>query len=63
MIAEQQEMVERIDEDVENAVATADQAHNVLLKMYENATSNRGLYTKIIGILIFFIIFFVLFLM
>jgi syntaxin 5 len=63
MIAEQQELVERIDEDVESAVASADQAHSILLTMYENAASNRGLYTKIIAILVVFIIFFVLFLM
>lgn len=63
MIAEQQEMVERVDEDVENAISNADNAHTILTNMYDNASSNRGLYTKIIGILILFIIFFVLFLM
>ena len=63
MIAEQQEMVERVDEDVENAITNAENAHTILTNMYDNASSNRGLYTKIIGILLFFIIFFVLFLM
>lgn len=63
MLAEQQELVERIDEDVESAVSSADKAHAALLKSYESVSSNRALYTKIISILVLFIIFFVIFLM
>eukprot|EP01038_Epipyxis_sp_PR26KG_P010229 gene10229-13761_t len=63
MISEQQEMVERIDEDVENAVSNADKAHNILLKTYEQVSSNRSLYMKLGAIFAIFILFFVLFLL
>ena len=63
MIMEQQELIERIDEDVESAVSSADKAHQALLKTYDSVSSNSGLYTKLASILILFIIFFVLFLM
>lgn len=63
MIMEQQELIERIDEDVENAVSTADKAHNALLKTYESVASNRALYMKVGSILAAFVIFFVMFLM
>lgn len=63
MIAEQQELVERIDEDVENAVSNAEGAKAMLLKTYESVSSNRGLYTKLAGILALFALFFVIFLM
>ena len=63
MISEQQELVERIDEDVENAVSNADRGRDLLLKAYESASSNRGLYTKLGAILALFFLFFVIFLM
>ena len=63
MIMEQQELIERIDEDVESAVSSADKAHQALLKTYDSVSSNSGLYTKLASILVLFIIFFVLFLM
>ena len=63
MISEQQEMVERIDEDVENALENTENAKNTLLKVYENVSSNRGMYMKLGAIFAAFILFFVLFLM
>ena len=63
MISEQQELVERVDEDIENAVSNAEKAQNALLKTYESVSSNKGLYMKILAILTLFILFFVLFLM
>lgn len=63
MISQQQELIERIDDDVENAVSNADRAKSLLLQAYEKASSNGGLYMKIFGILAIFILFFVLFLM
>lgn len=63
MISEQQELVERIDDDVEQAVSHADNAHKLLLQTYEKVSSNKALYTKIFAILAIFILFFVLFLM
>jgi len=63
MISEQQELVERIDDDVENAVADSNKAHSLLLKTYESVSSNRGLYMKLAAILAAFILFFVLFIL
>lgn len=63
LISEQQELVERIDEDVENAVSNADRAQAALLKTYEKVSSNKGLYMKLMAIITLFIIFFVLFLL
>jgi syntaxin 5 len=63
MISEQQSLVERVDEDVEAAVSNADRARELLLKTYENVSSNRALYTKVFAILFLFIIFFILFLL
>lgn len=61
MISEQQELIERIDDDVENAVENTNNARNALLKAYENVSSNRGLYMKIGAILAVFLLLFVLF--
>jgi hypothetical protein len=63
MIHEQQELVERIDEDVENAVVTVDNAHDQLKQAYDSASSNRALYTKVGAILIIFFLFFTVFMM
>lgn len=63
MISEQQELVERVDEDVEAAISNTEKARNVLMKAYESASSNRALYTKIFALLTIFAIFFILFLL
>jgi syntaxin 5 len=63
MIQAQQELVERIDDDVETAVSNTDNAKNALMKAYESVSSNRGLYMKIGGILVVFILVFILFLL
>lgn len=61
MISEQQELIERIDDDVENAMENTNNAKNALLKAYESVSSNRGLYLKIGAILALFLLLFVLF--
>lgn len=63
MIHEQQELVERIDDDIEASVNNAERAHSILLKTYESVSSNRTLYMKIGAILAIFIVFFSIFLM
>lgn len=63
MISEQQELVERVDEDVENALENTDKAQNILLKTYENVSSNKNLYFKLFVILAVFVLFFVIFLL
>mmetsp|Transcript_28416 Transcript_28416/g.47749 ORF Transcript_28416/g.47749 Transcript_28416/m.47749 type:complete len:168 (+) Transcript_28416:1-504(+) len=63
MIAEQQELVERVDEDIEEAVANSNKAQDVLMKAYEKVSGNRAMYMKLFAIFGVFAIFFVLFLM
>ena len=63
MISEQQELVERIDDDIESSVNNAERAKSILMKAYDQAVSNRGLTTKLAAILGGFILFFILFLM
>lgn len=61
MISEQQELIERIDDDVENAMENTNNARDALMKAYENVSSNRGMYLKIGAILAVFLLLFVLF--
>lgn len=63
MISEQQELVERVDEDIESATTDANNAHGLLMKAYEKASSNSGMYMKLFAILAIFVLFFTLFLM
>lgn len=63
MISEQAELVERIDDDIENAIEQSDLAQGALLKTYEQVSSNRGMYTKLSAIAVLSGLFFVLFLM
>lgn len=63
MINEQTELVERIDDDIENAIEQSDKAHGALMKTYEQVSSNRGMYTKLSAIAVVSGLFFVLFLM
>lgn len=63
MISEQQELVERVDEDVEAAMDNANKAQDLLMKAYENVSSNNAMYMKLAAILGAFILIFVLFLM
>lgn len=61
MIHEQEEMVERIDSNVENTQTNINHAHDEILKHFQNITSNRWLMIKVFGILIFFFIIFIVF--
>lgn len=62
MVKEQEEMVDRIDSNVEDAELNIEAAHAQILKYFQSVTSNRWLMIKIFGVLIFFFIFFVVFL-
>lgn len=62
MVKEQEEMVERIDSNIEDAGLNIEAAHTQILKYFQSVTSNRWLMIKIFGVLIFFFIFFVVFL-
>jgi len=61
MVKEQQEMVERIDSNVEDTALNVELGHNEILKYFQSVTSNRWLMVKIFGVLIFFFLIFVIF--
>merc|ERR550519_2758732 len=61
MVKEQEEMVQRIDTNVENTALNVDMGHQEILKYFQSVTSNRWLMVKIFGVLIFFFVFFVIF--
>lgn len=61
MVKEQDEMVERIDTNVQDAELNIEAAHSEILKYFQTVTKNRWLMIKIFGVLIFFFIFFIIF--
>jgi syntaxin 5 len=63
MILAQQELVERIDEDVEQASDKINDTTKLLTNLYNNGNNNKALYTKIGVLMALFTLFFVLFLM
>lgn len=62
MVKEQEEMVERIDTNIQDAELNIEAAHTQILKYFQSVSSNRWLIIKVFGVLIFFFIFFVVFL-
>lgn len=62
MVKEQEEMVERIDTNVQDAELNVEAAHGQILKYFQSVTNNRWLMIKIFGVLIAFFMFFVIFL-
>jgi len=61
MVKEQEEMVQRIDSNVDNTALNIEQGHNEILKYFQSVTSNRWLMVKIFGVLIFFFLIFIIF--
>lgn len=61
MVKEQEEIVQRIDSNVEDAQLNVESAHSELLKYFQSVTSNRWLMIKVFAILIVFFIIFVVF--
>ncbi|CAD1477271.1 unnamed protein product, partial [Heterotrigona itama] len=59
MVKEQEEMVERIDSNIEDTELNVEAAHAEILKYFQSVTNNRWLMIKIFAVLIFFFIFFV----
>ena len=58
LVHEQEELVVRIDSDVDDAVAHVDGGIDQLLQYLTNLSSNRGLILKIFAVLFFFLMFF-----
>ncbi|XP_015523677.1 syntaxin-5 [Neodiprion pinetum] len=61
MVKEQEEMVERIDSNIQDTELNVEAAHGEILKYFQSVTNNRWLMIKIFAVLIFFFIFFVVF--
>jgi len=61
MVKEQDELVHRIDANVDDAEMNVEAAHTELLKYFKNISSNRWLMLKVFGIVIFFFVVFIVF--
>lgn len=61
MVKEQEEMVQRIDSNVEDTQLNVEAAHLEILKYFQSISSNRWLMIKIFAVLIIFFIIFVVF--
>ncbi|KAH8071110.1 hypothetical protein JL721_4541 [Aureococcus anophagefferens] len=61
LVAQQAEVVERLDDDVEGALGEVEMGHAELLKAQEVLRGNRALFLKVFAVLIALIVLFVLF--
>jgi syntaxin 5 len=61
MVTAQEEMIQRIDHDVDDTAENMNAAQDHLLKYFHHISSNRALIMKVFCILIFFVVFFVVF--
>jgi len=61
MVKEHEEIVQRIDSNVEDVHLNVEAAHSEILKYFQSVTSNRWLMIKVFAILIVFFIIFVVF--
>jgi len=62
MVTAQEEMIQRIDHDIDDTCSNVEQGQDHLLKYFHHISSNRWLIIKVFLILIFFVVFFVVFL-
>jgi len=61
MVKEQEEMIQRIDANVEDTEVNVEAAHTEIVKYFRSVTSNRWLMIKIFAVLICFFIIFIVF--
>ncbi|GAB6021095.1 Syntaxin-5 [Chamberlinius hualienensis] len=61
MVKEQEEMIQRIDSNVEDTTMNVEAAHTEIVKYFRSVTSNRWLMIKIFAVLLFFFIIFIVF--
>uniref|UniRef100_A0AC34QYV1 t-SNARE coiled-coil homology domain-containing protein n=1 Tax=Panagrolaimus sp. JU765 TaxID=591449 RepID=A0AC34QYV1_9BILA len=61
LVQEQGEMIARIDSNVEHTSINVEAAHHELLKYFNNISKNRWLIIKVFGVLLVFIVFFIIF--
>ena len=57
MVADQGEMLRRVDEEVGDSLINVTEGHAQLTKLWNGMRSNRGLMVKVFAVLMFFIIF------
>eukprot|EP00929_Paragymnodinium_shiwhaense_P107852 TRINITY_DN74207_c0_g1_i1.p1 TRINITY_DN74207_c0_g1~~TRINITY_DN74207_c0_g1_i1.p1 ORF type:complete len:287 (-),score=81.91 TRINITY_DN74207_c0_g1_i1:43-903(-) len=62
LVTSQEDMIKRIDSDVDDTLDNVQQAQDHLLKYFHHISSNRMLIIKVFLILLFFVVFFVVFL-
>eukprot|EP00929_Paragymnodinium_shiwhaense_P058343 TRINITY_DN29205_c0_g1_i1.p1 TRINITY_DN29205_c0_g1~~TRINITY_DN29205_c0_g1_i1.p1 ORF type:complete len:283 (+),score=70.67 TRINITY_DN29205_c0_g1_i1:82-930(+) len=62
LVTSQEDMIKRIDSDVDDTLDNVQSAQDQLLKYFKNISSNRMLILKVFAILLFFTVFFVIFL-
>lgn len=60
MVQEQGEMAVRIDDNVDNVVSNVDAAQTQLLKYLQTISNNRWLALKVLGILLVFVVLFIM---
>jgi syntaxin 5 len=56
LIAQQEEQVLRIDQDMDSSVQHMNEGHNQLLKYFDRVSGQRGTILKVFGVLIVFVI-------
>lgn len=61
MVSEHKDMVQRVEDNVEEANSNLTMSMNVLTDTLTNLRSNRALMTKVFGVLVLFIITFIIF--
>ena len=61
MVQEQQDMVTRIDANIEQAEMNIEGAHSEILKYFQSVTNNRWLMAKVFGTIVTFFIIFIIF--
>lgn len=61
MVQQQEEMITRIDHNVQDTQLNVEAAHEQLLRYFQTISNNRWLMLKIFGVLFFFFMFFIIF--
>eukprot|EP00300_Choanocystis_sp_HF-7_P037946 c543_g1_i1.p1 GENE.c543_g1_i1~~c543_g1_i1.p1 ORF type:complete len:222 (-),score=54.33 c543_g1_i1:326-991(-) len=61
MLAEQRELVMRIDTNVDDAMANVEEAHSNIAQYYKSISSNRGLILKLFLVIVLFVVIFITF--
>lgn len=62
LVTAQEEMIQRIDHDMDETLTNVETGQDHLLKYFHHISSNRKLILKVFAIILFFVIFFIVFL-